>query len=137
MSKVWQLFAVLFLAFVVAGGVQAQDQPFTMLTMQQVSEVLGKPGVYLFDANMEEIYEQHHLPGATHVTPENLRKSLPRDKNAMVIFYCADRRCTASEGAARDAAKLGYNKVYTMPEGIFGWVKSGRPTSSVKVPAKN
>jgi len=132
MSKLWASFVVLFVAFVPFCSIHAQDAPFTMLTMQQVSEMLGKPGVYLLDANLPEIYEKNHLPGAVNVTPENLKKCLPRDRNATVIFYCADRRCTASEGAARDAVKLGYKKVYTMPEGIFGWVRSGRATESQK-----
>ena len=38
----------------------------------------------------------------------------------------------ASHHAAREAAKLGFTKVYVMPEGIDGWVKSGLPTESKK-----
>ncbi len=33
----------------------------------------------------------------------------------------------ASHGAAREAAKLGYTKVYVMTEGITGWVQKGKP----------
>jgi rhodanese-related sulfurtransferase len=33
----------------------------------------------------------------------------------------------ASHDAAREAAKLGYEKLYVMPDGIFGWVKAGKP----------
>ena len=33
----------------------------------------------------------------------------------------------ASHGAAREAAKLGYKKVFVMGAGISGWVKAGKP----------
>ena len=32
----------------------------------------------------------------------------------------------ASHAAAREAAKLGYQNVYVMPDGIMGWVKAGK-----------
>ncbi len=32
----------------------------------------------------------------------------------------------ASHDAAREAAKLGYAKVFVMPDGIRGWVKAGK-----------
>jgi rhodanese-related sulfurtransferase len=35
----------------------------------------------------------------------------------------------ASHGAAREAAKLGYRNVFVMPDGIFGWVKAGKPVA--------
>jgi len=34
----------------------------------------------------------------------------------------------ASHAAAREAAQLGYTRVYVMPEGIQGWLKAGKPT---------
>ncbi len=33
----------------------------------------------------------------------------------------------ASHDAAREAVKLGYTNVFVMPDGIFGWVKAGKP----------
>ncbi len=33
----------------------------------------------------------------------------------------------ASHGAAREAAKLGYSRVFVMSDGIAGWVKKGKP----------
>ena len=135
MSRAFRFSALLVVALLFGTVAFSQSEPFTMLTMQEVSEMLGKPGVYLFDVNDQEIYAEHHLPGAIHVTDARLKKYLPRDKNATLVFYCAERRCTGSEMAAREAVKLGYKKVYTMPEGIFGWLKSGRTTESLKASA--
>lgn len=33
----------------------------------------------------------------------------------------------ASHGAAREAAKLGYKRVFVMSDGIAGWVRQGKP----------
>jgi rhodanese-related sulfurtransferase len=33
----------------------------------------------------------------------------------------------ASHDAAREAAKLGYRKVFVMPDGIHGWMAAGKP----------
>jgi rhodanese-related sulfurtransferase len=32
----------------------------------------------------------------------------------------------ASHQAAREAVKLGYRKVFVMPDGILGWVQAGK-----------
>ncbi len=44
-----------------------------------------------------------------------------------MVFYCANRLCTASNVAAREVMKLGYTDVRQMPDGIYGWRISGRP----------
>jgi rhodanese-related sulfurtransferase len=33
----------------------------------------------------------------------------------------------ASHRAAREAVQLGYSRVFVMPDGIFGWLKAGKP----------
>ncbi len=104
--------------------------------MQEVQRFLGKPGVFIYDVNLPEIWAANHLPGAIHVADANLRHYLPADRNAILIFYCAAPRCSASESAAADAVKLGYTRVYVMPEGIFGWVKAGLPVEKSKLPGK-
>jgi len=35
----------------------------------------------------------------------------------------------ASHGAAREAAALGYTRIYVMPDGISGWLKAGKPVA--------
>lgn len=38
----------------------------------------------------------------------------------------------ASHQAARRAAKMGYTRVFVMPDGIDGWVKAGLPVEQGK-----
>jgi rhodanese-related sulfurtransferase len=103
------------------------DHGFTHVSIEEVERFLGRPGVYIFDVNVPEIWAEHHLPGAIHVKDAKLKRYLPTDKNAILIFYCAEPRCTASEAAATEAVRLGYTRVYVMPEGIFGWINAGKP----------
>ncbi len=36
----------------------------------------------------------------------------------------------ASHEAAREAAKLGYTRLFVMTDGISGWVRSGKPVEA-------
>ena len=97
------------------------------LTLEQVEAKLGKPNVFVFDANPRELYENAHLPGAAWVKFDAVDAAvLPADKAAMLIFYCANELCTASHDAARQALARGYANTFVMPQGYIGWKKSGR-----------
>jgi rhodanese-related sulfurtransferase len=118
---------IAWLLTLLAFSAQSPGQPIA-LTMAQVEARLGQPGVYVYDVNVPELWESGHLPGAIHIDTPRIRRFLPRDRNVTLIFYCANRLCSASGAAAREALHLGYRNVYLMPEGIFGWRGSGRPT---------
>lgn len=109
-------------------SIPAPGEKYSIVTLSEARDLLGKPGVFFIDVNEPEIYSRYHVPGATPVTSEDLRKFLPADKQSTLVFYCAERRCPASHAAAREAVKLGYIRVLVMPEGIFGWVNAGLPT---------
>jgi rhodanese-related sulfurtransferase len=105
-----------------------EGEHYSWITLREARDLLGKPGATFIDVNEPEIYEQHHIAGSVHVTDEHLDHFLPKDKGATLVFYCYERRCTASHAAAREAVKLGYRHVLLMPEGIMGWVNAGLPT---------
>ncbi|WP_410010883.1 rhodanese-like domain-containing protein [Shewanella sp. NFH-SH190041] len=91
-------------------------------------EMLYKRGdVYFFDVNTLEIWAEGYIPGAVFFNVQNWRELLPKNKDAEMVFYCANRLCTASAVAAREVMKLGYTHVMQMPDGIYGWRMSGRP----------
>lgn len=98
------------------------------LSLSEVEAQLGKPGVFLFDANPKDFYEHGHLPGAQWVQFDAVTAEvLPPARTARLIFYCANELCTASHAAAKSALALGYPNTFLMPEGFIGWKKSGRP----------
>jgi len=105
-----------------------EGEHFSWITLREARDLQGKPGVTFLDVNEPEVWEQHHIAGAIHVTDEHLEHFLPKDKGATLVFYCYERRCTGSHEAAREAVKLGYTHVLVMPQGILGWVNAGLPT---------
>jgi rhodanese-related sulfurtransferase len=62
---------------------------FGMVTPDQVEKMLGAPDVKVFDVNVDELWQQHHLPGAVHLGERELATLLPKDKAARLVFYCS------------------------------------------------
>ena len=48
-----------------------------------------------------------------------------------LVFYCTNASCSSSHYAAEKAITAGYTHVKVMPDGIAGWVKAGKKTSSI------
>lgn len=107
----------------VAQKVQRQPIP---LSIGRVAKNIGKPGVYLFDCNPQDIYEKSHIKGSIHANVEGWMDLLPKDKkNSFLILYCINRMCNISYEASLKLIEMGYENVYLMPDGIQGWVSNG------------
>jgi hypothetical protein len=69
----------------------ADEASFGKLTPQEVFAKLKEKNVYVFDNNEKERWQKSHVPGAKWVHPNEYdAKELPADKNATLIFYCAN-----------------------------------------------
>lgn len=81
----------------------------------------------VIDVNGSESYKAGHIPGAIdfEANEKNLAKSLPADKNALVVAYCGSPQCNAWKQAAKAASALGYTNVKHYSGGISGWKSSG------------
>ncbi len=102
---------------------------FGSLTVGEVAQKLTQKNIFVYDNNAFERYQKGHVPGAKWLNPYTLEaKSLPADKEATLIFYCASEQCSACHDGARAALKLGYSNVFIMPAGIAGWEKAKLPT---------
>jgi rhodanese-related sulfurtransferase len=66
---------------------RADDLP--MLTVDEVEKLLGQPGVKIFDVNVPELWEKHHLPGSIFIGEKKLATLLPADKETKLVFYCS------------------------------------------------
>lgn len=115
------------------GGSEISEAPYNEIqlnpiSMMEAETLVAQSGVYFFDVNTLEIWAEGFIPGAVFFNVQNWRELLPKNKDAVMVFYCANRLCTASNMAARETMKLGYTGVRHMADGIYGWRLSGRVT---------
>jgi rhodanese-related sulfurtransferase len=103
------------------------------LSVEQVAELLQSGKAVLVDANGKEVRQKWGvIPGATLLTSSTqyAASELPAQKDTMLVFYCANTRCTASDSAAKVAKERGYDHVAVLRAGIMGWKEAGQKTSS-------
>jgi rhodanese-related sulfurtransferase len=78
------------LALLAAVALPAAAEDVKLMPMDEVEKRLGQPGFAVFDANVPEIWQKNHLPGAVHVTGRKLGELLPADRQTTVVFYCTN-----------------------------------------------
>ena len=110
---------------------QASTEP-TRATVADVASWTKSKAAIPVDANGKETRtSQGVIPGAVLLTSSSTYavSELPADKNAKLVFYCANQKCSASSAAAKRAMEAGYTNVAVLPEGIAGWKQAGQPTA--------
>lgn len=71
--------------------VTSANEGFGEMTPQEVMAALKQKDVYIYDNNDLERWKQSHVPGAKWLHPMDYQaKDLPANKNAILIFYCAN-----------------------------------------------
>jgi hypothetical protein len=63
---------------------------FALMPMAEVEKLMAQKAISVYDANVPEVWEKHHLPGAVHIAGKDLDRILPTDKAARVVFYCTN-----------------------------------------------
>jgi rhodanese-related sulfurtransferase len=85
----------------------------------------------LFDVNSIQSWSRAHVPGAHPLDPSAfMENDLPRDRNALLVFYCSNPMCMKAPIAARRAKKMGYPNAKVMPAGINGWIAAKLPNEA-------
>ncbi len=94
MNRTPRLIGLVALAAAVGAGraAAAGGEPYGTLGLDEVEKMLGAPGVAILDANTDELWAKHHLPGAVHVTGKELARLLPADRGTRLVFYCTNPR---------------------------------------------
>src|SRR6185369_13043840 len=77
--------------------------------------------VFVYDANNEKTRTTEGvIPGAhilTSYDKYDITHELPADKNAKLVFYCANTQCSSSHDAAHRAVEAGFKDVSVMTDG--------------------
>jgi rhodanese-related sulfurtransferase len=102
------------------------------VSVDELDQMLAHGDCQAVDANGEPTRQRMGvIPGAVLLTSMDSLDGLPADKTRNLVFYCANTACGASHYAAEKAMTAGYTHVKVLPEGIAGWVKAGKKTSSI------
>jgi rhodanese-related sulfurtransferase len=105
-------------------------QTIRTVTRQELSSLVTRPNVVLFEALSEAHWASGHLPGAHAMPLERIAQvaaEVAPDKQAEVVVYCASEACANSTIAASKLASLGYASVRVFPGGKAEWKASGLP----------
>ncbi len=92
-----------------------------------VAQKPEKGNYFLFDSRPLPRFQEGYIPTAVNLPYPAFDKmidKLPKDKSALIIFYCAGTTCNMSPGSADKAKKLGYTNVKVYKDGMPAW--SGR-----------
>ena len=108
-----------------------------LAALQKIDEHPVMGPVMVFDANRDSTRAEYGMvPGAKALSSYKdyqVDEELPENKNAMLVFYCANAKCSAAPKAAQRAWDAGYTNVYVMHEGIMGWAEAGHPVERPSV----
>ena len=103
--------------------------------------ISAKTPVFLVDSRPPARFDQAHLPGAHSIPLPVLEKKqaelLPKEKDALLIFYCGGITCPLSPASATIAKKLGYTNIRVYNEGEPAWSKAKLPLYSTAEFIKN
>ena len=76
----------------VACSTRSKGEPFRAASIADVEAMLGAPDVVIVDANVRELFQRHHLPGARFAGSAPVAAVLPQDRDARLVFYCSGPR---------------------------------------------
>jgi rhodanese-related sulfurtransferase len=111
--------------------VVTQAPEVAAVSVDQLDRMLAEHRCQAVDANGDLTRQKMGvIPGAVLLADDSIA-NLPADKSKGLVFYCANTACGASHEAASKAILAGYSNVKVLPDGIAGWVKAGKHTTSI------
>ena len=124
MKKILTLVVALFAASVAFAG-----SKYAEISHAELQAAVAAQQVVVLDVNGSDSFKNGRIPGSIDYVANNdqLASLLPADKDALIVAYCGNERCSAYRNAAIAAEKLGYTNIKHYSPGLAGWTKSGAP----------
>lgn len=91
------------------------------MTYDELNSSISTGAVTVVDARSSEAFAKGHIVGAINVASGD---ALPADKDAPLVFYCGNSKCTLAPKAAEAAMADGYTNVRVYHEGWAGWTQA-------------
>ena len=107
-----------------------EEEPAKINTIGLKSLLNSGVPLTLLDARSGKYDDGKRIPGAKSLnsksTPSEILKVLP-DRKALIVTYCSNLKCPASNKLYKHLKKLGYSNLIEYPQGIQGWTEAGNP----------
>ena len=88
-------------------------------------------GYALVNVLPREEFEREHIPRSMNVPVGHLEQLEKRfEKSKPIIVYCASSECEASPKAAKELARMGFERVFDFEQGLKGWKEAGHGVAS-------
>ncbi len=116
--------SALLMSMLIPACLFAQPDKLTMLTPDELHQIMQKQDVFLVDVHVPE---QRHIKGTDlfvpfHKIKENLDK-FPKDKRTPIYLYCQGG--PMGNTAAKTLFEAGYKKIYNLQGGQDAWLDAG------------
>lgn len=109
--------------------------PAVISTETLQAMIAAKTPLVLLDARSGKYDDGKRIPGAKSLNasskPAEIAQVIP-DKDTLVVTYCSNFKCPASNALAEHLIELGYKNVLEYSAGIGGWVEAGLKVDTVE-----
>ena len=105
----------------------------TISRMQLKEHIDSGKDLVLVEALPEKYFNEAHLPGAIQIDYTEVSEKAPvllKNKDDMIVVYCANTECQNSAKGAKQLDTFGYKNVYEYVEGKQDWLEAGLPVES-------
>jgi len=104
----------------------SKEMLMTTADIEQLVALGSEKGKYfLFDSRPLPRFQEGSIPTAVNLPfpafDKMAEKLLPKDKNALIIFFCAGPTCNMSPGSAAKAKAMGYTNLKVYKDGMPAW----------------
>jgi rhodanese-related sulfurtransferase len=126
------------------GGCKAQPPPVAtnaeqgpaVINTETLNTLLAaKSQLVLLDARSGKYDDGRRIPGAKTLNAKSTAKEVAatiKTKETLVVTYCSNLKCPASNMLAKHLVELGYENVLEYSEGIAGWAAAGHEVKTTK-----
>ena len=100
-----------------------------IIKLKPLKNLMCNPNSVLIDVLPVEEYQKSHIQGAINIPLDRLAQTCKKaySLEQILIVYCSDNNCAASNLAAHKLAIVGFSNIFEYREGKKNWRKAGLP----------
>lgn len=88
--------------------------------------------LYVINVLEKNLYNDCHIKGSVNVPFEQVKTFAQKlNKDAHIVVYCSNYRCTASGSVVKMLGKMGFEHVWAYEGGTAEWYQNGLPVEGV------